>query len=302
MADRMGQQLGNYRLIRQLGKGGVAVVYLGEHVHLKTKAAIKVLHQVQLTNDEEEKFRNEAKTIANLKHPYIYSLGEESRHILMTSEHIIANLQQHANPQNVEGMARFGIRPAQVLGISIPTLRKMAKEIGRNHALALELWASGIHEARILASMIDEFRLVTPQQMDAWVNDFDSWDVCDQVCGNLFDKTPYAYQKAVEWCQQEKEFVRRAGFVMMAELAVHDKKARDEAFLQFFPLIKHYADDERNFVKKAVNWALRQIGKRNSHLRTLALECAYDIQNMDSKTAQWVAKDAIRELQAKEPA
>jgi 3-methyladenine DNA glycosylase AlkD len=218
----------------------------------------------------------------------------------MLSDQIIANLKQQANAQNVEGMARFGIRSAQVLGISMPTLRKMAKEIGRDQALALELWDSGIHEARILASMISEPSLVTPQLMDAWVNDFDAWDVCDQVCGNLFDKTPYAYQKAVEWCQQEKEFVRRAGFVMMAELAVHDKKAQDEAFLQFFPLIKHYADDERNFVKKAVNWALRQIGKRNSHLRTLALECAYDIQNMDSKTAQWVAKDAIKELQAKE--
>ena len=220
----------------------------------------------------------------------------------MLSEHIIANLQQQANAQNVEGMARFGIRPAQVLGISIPTLRKMAKEIGRNHDLALELWHSGIHEARILASMIDEFRLVTPQQMNAWVNDFDSWDVCDQVCGNLFDKTPYAYQKVVEWCHEEKEFVRRAGFVMMAQLAVHDKQARDEAFLQFFPLIKQYADDDRNFVKKAVNWALRQIGKRNNRLHTLALEYAHDIQNMDSKTAQWVAKDAIRELLAKEPA
>ena len=166
--------------------------------------------------------------------------------------------------------------------------------------LALELWDSGIHEARILASMIAEPQLVSAELMEEWVNDFDSWDVCDQVCGNLFDKTPYAYQKATEWCQQEKEFVRRAGFVMMAELAVHDKQALDEAFMQFFPQIKHYADDERNFVKKAVNWALRQIGKRNSHLRALALECAYEIQHMDSKTAQWVAKDALKELRAKE--
>src|SRR6266700_3289805 len=218
----------------------------------------------------------------------------------MTSDLIIANLKQHANAQAVEGMARFGIKPAQALGVSIPTLRKMAKDIGRNQALAVALWASGIHEARILASMIAEPQLVSAELMEEWVNDFDAWDVCDQVCGNLFNKTPYAYQKAKEWCQQEKEFVRRAGFVMMAELAVHDKQAQDEAFLQFFPLIKHYAGDERNFVKKAVNWALRQIGKRNSHLRTLALECAYDIQNMDSKTAQWVAKDAIKELQAKE--
>src|SRR6266849_9945545 len=141
----------------------------------------------------------------------------------MTSEQIIADLKLHANAQAVEGMARFGIRPAQALGISIPTLRKMAKEIGKNHMLALELWDSGIHEARILASMIAEPQLVSAELMEEWVNDFDSWDVCDQVCGNLFDKTPYAYQKATEWCQQEKEFVRSAGFVMMAELAVHDK-------------------------------------------------------------------------------
>jgi 3-methyladenine DNA glycosylase AlkD len=218
----------------------------------------------------------------------------------MTSEQIIANLKKHANAQAVEGMARFGIRPAQALGISIPTLRKMAKEIGRNQALAVALWDSGIHETRILASMIAEPQLVSAELMEEWVNDFDAWDVCDQVCGNLFDKTPYAYQKATEWCQQEKEFVRRAGFVMMAELAVHDKQAHDEAFMQFFPLIKQYADDKRNFVKKAVNWALRQIGKRNSHLRALALECANEIQHMDSKTAQWVAKDALKELRAKE--
>lgn len=218
----------------------------------------------------------------------------------MTSEQIIASLKQYANAQAVEGMARFGSRPAQALGISIPTLRKMAKELGRNHTLALALWNSGIHEARILASMIAEPQLVSVQLMEEWVKDFDSWDICDQVCGNLFDKTPYAYQEAVQWCQQEKEFVRRAGFVMMAELAVHDKRAPDEAFTPFFSLIKRYADDERNFVKKAVNWALRQIGKRNSHLRSLALECAYEIQNRDSKTARWVAKDAIKELLAKE--
>jgi 3-methyladenine DNA glycosylase AlkD len=217
----------------------------------------------------------------------------------MTADQIIANLKQRANAQAVEGMARFGIRPAQALGISIPTLRKMAKDRGRNQALAVALWASGIHEARILASMIAEPQLVSVELMEEWVNDFDAWDVCDQVCGNLFDKTPSAYQKATEWCQQEKEFVRRAGFVLMAHLAVHDKQAQDEPFVQFFPLIKRYAGDERNCVKKAVNWALRQIGKRNSHLRTLALECASEIQHLDSKTAHWVAQDAIKELQAK---
>ena len=218
---------------------------------------------------------------------------------MITTEQVIAELNSYANAQAVEGMARFGIRSGNVLGISIPTLRKMAKTIGKNHTLAVALWRSDIHEARILASMVDEPEQVTLQQMEEWVNDFDTWDVCDQVCGNLFDQTPYAYQKAVEWCHRELEFVRRAGFVMMAELAVHDKKASDAAFEPFFPLIKQYATDERNFVKKAVNWALRQIGKRNSHLYALALEWAETISKSDSKTAQWVAKDALRELHGK---
>ena len=148
--------------------------------------------------------------------------------------------------------------------------------------------------------MIAESQLVSAELMDEWVNDFDAWDVCDQVCGNLFDKTLYAYQKVTEWCQQEKEFVRRAGFVMMAELTVHDKQAQDEAFVQFFLLIKHYTDDERKFVKKAVNWALRQIGKRNGHLRALAPDRAYEIHDIDSKSARWMARDALKGLQAKE--
>ena len=149
--------------------------------------------------------------------------------------------------------------------------------------------------------MIADPRLVSPEQMEEWVNDFDSWDVCDQVCGNLFDKTPYAYHKAVEWPHREQEFVRRAGFVLMAELAVHDKRASDEAFLPFFPLIKQYAVDERNFVKKAVNWALQQIGKRDSHLRTLAVEWPQAIKTLDSRAARWIASDALKELQKKTP-
>ncbi len=216
----------------------------------------------------------------------------------MTCDEVIAALQQHADPRAAAGMTRFGIRSDQVLGIPIPVLRKMARELGKDRALALELWASGLHEARILASMIDDPRLVTEPQMEAWVADFDAWDVCDQVCGNLFDKTPYAYQKAVEWCHCEQEFVRRAGFVLMAELAVHDKQATDEAFLPFFPLIQQYATDERNFVKKAVNWALRQIGKRNARLRVAAIEWAEGIGAMDSRAARWIARDALRELRA----
>lgn len=216
----------------------------------------------------------------------------------MTADQVIALLKQSANPRAAEGMARFGIRSAHVLGISISVLRKMAKTVGKDHALALALWASGLHEARILASMIAEPHLVSEQQMEAWVNDFDSWDVCDQVCGNLFDKTPASYQKATEWCQREQEYVRRAGFVMIAELAVHDKQAPDEAFVPFFPLIKRYATDERRVVKKAVNWALRQIGKRTPSLRASALEWAEEIRTMDSKAAQWIAKDALKELRA----
>ena len=218
----------------------------------------------------------------------------------LTADEIIAKLRLQADTHVADGMATFGIRPAHALGISIPSLRKLAREIGKSQTLAEELWTSGIHEARILASMIAEPRLMSSQLMDEWANEFDSWDVCDQVCGNLFDKTPYAYQKAIEWCHREQEFVRRAGFVMMAELAVHDKSAQDEAFLPFFPLMKHYAVDERNLVKKAVNWALRQIGKRNSRLRVLALEWAEAIKSMDSKAAQWIAKDALKELHARD--
>jgi 3-methyladenine DNA glycosylase AlkD len=209
---------------------------------------------------------------------------------------VLAQLRALANPDNVAGMAQFGINPNNTLGISVPTLRQMAKNIGQNHELAQELWASGVHEARLLACFIDSPKKVTEAQMEAWVNDFDSWDVCDQCCGNLFDKTPWAYQKAVEWSSRDEEFVKRAGFALMAYLAVHDKKAPNEKFTPFLPLIRREATDERNFVKKAVNWALRQIGKRNRALNALAIETAQAIQQLDSKAARWIAADALREL------
>lgn len=209
---------------------------------------------------------------------------------------VIARLQSQANPANVAGMARFGISPRNTLGISIPILRRLAKEMGKDHILAQELWASGIHEARILAAFIDEPRSVSEGQMEDWVNAFDSWDVCDQVCSNLFDRTAFAYQKAEEWARREEEFVKRAGFALMAALAWHDKKASDDQFIQFFPLIKQASTDERNFVKKAVNWALRQIGKRNSGLRAEAVKCAREVRSIDSKAARWIANDALREL------
>jgi len=193
-------------------------------------------------------------------------------------------------------MARFGINPENTYGVSVPDLRKMAKEISTDHALAEQLWASGIHEARILASMIDEPEMVTEARMESWVKDFDSWDVCDQCCSNLFDKTKFAYRKAAEWSKREEEFVKRAGFTLMATLAVHDKKAADEEFLKFLPVIKRESTDNRNFVKKAVNWALRQIGKRNLNLNKVAIKAAEEIQQIDSKSARWIAADAIREL------
>ncbi|MFH1239863.1 MAG: DNA alkylation repair protein [Candidatus Diapherotrites archaeon] len=216
----------------------------------------------------------------------------------MNSKQILSELKSHSNKKNREGMARFGIETKNTLGVSVPVLRKLAKEIGKNHTLAQELWDSEIHEARMLACFIDESEKVTKSQINAWAKDFDSWDICDQCCSSLFDKTSYAWDKAVEFTKRKEEFVRRTGFVLMATLSVHDKKAKDSDFEKFFPLIKQYATDERNFVKKAVNWSLRQIGKRNLKLNKRAIAVAKEIQKMDSKSARWIANDALRELQS----
>jgi 3-methyladenine DNA glycosylase AlkD len=202
-----------------------------------------------------------------------------------------------ANPADLEDMARFGIQTDNALGgITTPKLQKLAREIGTNHELAQQLSASGIHEARLLACMIDDPKQVTEEQMERWVRDFDSWDICDCCCGYLFDKTSFSYQKPFEWSQRQEEFVKRAAFSLIAYLAVHDKKAPDERFLAFLPLIKAAADDERNFVKKAVNWALRQIGKRSLFLNQAAIKVANDLRLMNSKSARWIATDALREL------
>lgn len=214
----------------------------------------------------------------------------------MNLREIVKLLKSHASPENVAGMARFGINPHNTYGVSMPFLRTLGKKIGKDHALAQELWASGIHEARILASLIDDKKIVTEAQMERWAKDFDSWDVVDQSCSNLFRYTPFAYTKAVKWSRRKEEYVKRAGFVLMAGLAVADKKADDKEFLKFLPLIKKQSTDERNFVKKAVNWALRQIGKRNLALNKAAIKTAKEIQTIDSKTAQWIAADALREL------
>jgi 3-methyladenine DNA glycosylase AlkD len=214
----------------------------------------------------------------------------------MTSDDILQEMKSLHSPADLVGMARFGINTQNAYGISVNTLRKMAKAIGRDHSLALELWASGIHEARILASIIEVPELVADKQMDAWASDFDSWDVCDACCYNLFDRTNYAYQKPAQWAERDEEFVKRAAFALIAGLAVHDKKAEDAKLAQFLPIIISASTDDRNFVKKAVNWAVRQIGKRNRRLNELAIETAREIQQMNSRSARWIAADALREL------
>jgi len=211
-------------------------------------------------------------------------------------DEVVKKLRLMANPENVAGMVRFGINPENTLGVSMPALRKMAKELGRDHKLAEDLWGTGIHEARILAALVGDPRRVTKTMADNWVKDFDSWDVCDQVCMNLFDKTPFAYEKALVWSGRRPEFVKRAGFALMAALAFHEKDADDAQFLQFLPAIVQGSTDNRNYVKKAVSWALRQIGKRNIRLYWKAIGAARDIEAGDSKAARWIARDVLQEL------
>jgi 3-methyladenine DNA glycosylase AlkD len=211
---------------------------------------------------------------------------------------VIDRLKSISDPKAVEGMARFGIQSSNSFGVSVPKLRTLAREVGRDHLLASQLWETGLHDARLLATMIDDPRQVTVAQMEKWVRDFDSWDVVDGCCGNLFDKTPFAVSRAKEWCRREAEYEKRAGFALMAELAVHDKNATDQVFLDFLPLIIGGASDKRNFVKKAVNWSLRQIGKRNLKLNKAAAKTALKIRKMESGSAKWVASDALRELKS----
>jgi 3-methyladenine DNA glycosylase AlkD len=211
-------------------------------------------------------------------------------------EKILKRLQSLADPVNVAGMARFGIRPKKVYGIATPELKRMARQIGKEHSLALELWKTEIHEARVLASLVAEPTRFSARQMERWVKDFDSWAICDACCFNLFDKTKLAYAKALEWSARSEEFEKRAGFALMASLALHDKKAPDSRMLEFLPCIERESWDERNFVRKAVNWALRQIGKRNLRLNRAGIRSAKAIQKQASKAARWIAADALKEL------
>lgn len=216
----------------------------------------------------------------------------------MQFEEIITELESLSNPEDIEGRARFGINHTKAYGVRMPELRRIAKAAGKNHDLAEKLWNAGYGETKILAGLIEDPKMVTETQMENWVAGFDSWDVCDQCCINLFRKTPFAYNKVFEWSTREEEFVKRAAFAMIAVLAVHDKRADDKKFEEFFPLIIRESVDNRNFVKKAVNWALRQIGKRNLNLNQKAVELAEEINNIDSKSAKWIATDAIRELKS----
>ena len=223
------------------------------------------------------------------------------------AEALIERLRGLANPDNVVGMARYGISPVGTLGVSMPALRGLARELRPLrrarpelvHEVAAQLWASGVHEGRILAGLVDVPALVTPEQADAWVADFDSWDVCDQVCG-LFASTPFAWAKVEQWAGAPGEYVKRAGFVVLCALAVHDKGASDQRLIDLLPLVVRESVDGRNVVKKAVNWALRQVGKRSPGCHDAALATGEEIlaRHPDSASARWIARDALRELRS----
>ncbi len=207
-------------------------------------------------------------------------------------------LRAEARPAELAGMARFGMNVDQPrLGVSVPTLRHLGKKIGRDHTLALALWDSGIADAQILAGLLADPAQFSSREMDHWAKTMQSWDTCDQACNNAFATSPLAWRKVAAWAARRDEFVRRAAFALLASLAVHDKAARDETFISTLPLIEAAATDERNFVKKAVNWALRNIGKRNPALNARAIACAQRLRAIDSRAARWVAADALRELQ-----
>lgn len=217
---------------------------------------------------------------------------------MVSVKDVLDKLQSKAHPEQLKGMAKYGMTVERRLGVSVPEMRKLAKEIGKDHKLALELWGTGIAEARILASMVDDPAKLSEAQMEDWVKDIDSWDVCDQVCMNLFEKSRLAWKKIIDWSEREEEFVKRTAFSLIACLAWHDKKASDEEFIKLLPVITRAATDERNFVKKAVNWALRNIGKRNLNLNKAAISTAQEIQRLDSKAARWIATDALAELKS----
>ena len=211
---------------------------------------------------------------------------------------VLSRLRSMQNPQAVAAMAKQGIVPRAALGLSNAQLRQVAEDIGIDRLIAQQLWASGIHDARVLASLVDDPERVTPKQMERWVRDFDNWALCDACCFNLFDKTPFAYAKAVAWSARKEEYVKRAAFSLVAALAAQDQKAPDSEFLRFFPIIRREAGDERPLVRKAIAWALKEIGKRNRSLRKLVTDTVKDLDQMEAKSAHWIASDVLKDLTA----
>ncbi len=209
---------------------------------------------------------------------------------------VIASLKRLASKRVRDGMSRYGIPSDNAFGVPVGAMQKLGKRLGRNHALAGELWETGWYEARMLAAFLDEPASVTPAQMDRWCGDFDSWAICDTVCFHLFDRTPHAWKKVRQWSRRREEFVKRAAFALLASLALHDKLAQDEPFAECLPLIEKAATDERNFVKKGVNWALRAIGRRNRELHAAAVALSKSLAAAPNAAARWVGKDALREL------
>ena len=208
----------------------------------------------------------------------------------------LAWLKRHGSKSGREGMARYGLPSDKALGVSMANIQVLAKRLGRNHELAAALWDTGGYEARMLTSFVDEPERVTAAQMDRWCCDFDNWGICDTLCFNLFDRTPHAWKKVAQWCERDEEFIKRAAFALLWSLSVHDKQADDASFVRGLGLIERAADDERNFVKKAVNMALRAIGKRNRALNAAAVKVARRLADSPNPAARWNGKDALREL------
>jgi len=214
----------------------------------------------------------------------------------MDKDEVLKWLERRGTRRTVDGMARYGIEAKHAFGVPMATLLAVKKRLGKDHALATALWESGWYEARLLAALVGDPQCVTRRQMNAWARSFENWGDCDTVCFHLFDRTPFAWEKARQWAASPREFVKRAGFVLMACLALHDKAAPDKPFLALLPLIEKGARDERNFVKKGVSWALRGIGRRNLALNVAALRAARRLALSEEAACRWVGKDAVREL------
>ena len=208
----------------------------------------------------------------------------------------LAWLEKRSSKRNREGMARYGIVAKKVYGVSVSDVRKLGKQLGHDHALAQALWASGWYEARLLAAFVAEPSKVKPAEMNRWAKDFDNWAVCDHLCFHLFDKTPHAWGRIEKWSTSREEFVKRAAFALLASVALHDKKERDEPFIDSLDLIEAAATDDRNFVKKGVSWALRGIGHRNPRLKAAAIRKAMELAGSDDPTARWIGRDTLRDL------